>query len=145
MITAAFPSWVCRCKENVIHDGRERMGFSSCCHAKVSISISRRKKEENLGQKDSRQAPRLLDGPPSCGHGKEEGVVFPIIPSSHITCSESSAHGSPHIAGDKERSQRLTKPQSLLGMLIQPPAMTPSSPATCTQGRELKSPRLAKG
>lgn len=30
-------------------------------------------------------------------------------------------------------------------MLIQPPAMTPSGPATCTQGRELESPCLAKG
>lgn len=120
------------------------MGFYSCCHAKVNIS-PRAKKEENLGQKDSRQAPRLLARPPSHGQGKEKGLVLPIISSSDITCSESPARGSHRIAGDKKRSRSLCEPQSPLGMLIQPPAVTRSSPAPCTQGSRLKSPRPPRG
>lgn len=95
-----------------MQDARKRMGVFSCRHAKMNISGSKSKKEENLGQKDSRQAPRLLAGPPSCGQGKEKGVVFPIIPSSDITCSESAAQDSHHIAEDKKRSQRLSKPRA---------------------------------
>lgn len=106
------------------------MGFYSCCHAKVNISGSKSKKKENLGQKDSRQAPRLPARSPRHGQGKEKGPALPIISSSYITCQESSAHGSHHTAGGMKRSLRLSKNVSLLRMLIQPYAVTPISPAT---------------
>lgn len=60
-----------------MQDARKRMGFFSCCHAKVNISASKSKKEENLGQKDSRHlSPGSLLDLQAVARGKKRELYF---------------------------------------------------------------------